>query len=279
MPPIGASEPIALWPGAAPGSEDWAHTEVSEVDPELGHLILKQVVVPTVTPVLPEPEARNGTAVVIAPGGGFVGLAWEHEGVRTAEWFADLGVAAFVLKYRVAPPRTAEEETEQTANLPDPRQTAAYLAYLRSLVTPTAALGVSDGEQAVRVVRSRAGEWGVDPGRIGLLGFSAGGTVALGTGATLDPDARPAFVASIYGAFLERDVPAEAPPCFVTVALDDPISTWCLEGAEAWRAAQRPLELHVYERGGHGFGLRPQGLPIDSWMDRLADWLGSRQLL
>jgi acetyl esterase/lipase len=262
-------DPIALWPRVAPGSEAWTHQETSEVDPLTNTMAYKNVVVPTLTPVLPPEHKRNGTAVIVAPGGAFVALAWEHEALPTAEWFAALGVAAFALKYRVV---RAPEPEEATELMKDPDG-------LRKFMSNAADICAEDGEQAVRVVRGRADEWGLDPARIGILGYSAGGTVALRTAVTADPQARPAFVANIYGAWLGRDVPSDAPPCFTVVAADDPACDWCLDSASAWRAAARPVELHVYERGGHGFALRKQGLPVDAWTDRLADWLRTEGLL
>jgi acetyl esterase/lipase len=272
--------PVALWPGIAPGSESWTHEETSEVDPATGTLALKNVVTPSITPVLPDSGEGNGTAVVIAPGGGFVSLAWEHEGMPVAEWFAARGVAAFVLKYRLAPSLDPAALALWAANAPDASDPIALQQYFEDSVRDAAELSAADGEQALRVVRARAGEWGVDPQRVGILGFSAGGTVALRSAVTSDSHARPRFVVNVYGAFLRRGVPADAPPCFTVVAADDDLVLgWCLEAAEQWRRAGRPIELHVYERGGHGFGLRSQGLPVDTWIDRLTEWLHAQGLM
>jgi acetyl esterase/lipase len=276
---VRVGEPVALWPGIAPGSKSWTHEETTETDPATDTLLIKGVVVPTLTPVHPPEELRNGTAVVIAPGGAFVALAWEHEGMATARWFAERGVTAFVLKYRLARPPSPGDEARLMADAPSFTDQKAWVAFFESLVTDAAELGVADGEQAVRLVRSRSQEWGLDQGRVGVLGFSAGGTVALRSAATTDPEARPAFVVDVYGAFFRAAVPDDAPPCFTVVAADDFALDWCLDAARQWRDAGCPIELHVYERGGHGFGLRTQGAPIDAWTDRLADWLNSRGLL
>ena len=275
-----ATDPIRLWPDAAPGSEDWSDDEESYIEPSNGMFLYRRVTVPTLTPVLPMPGTSNGTAVIVAPGGAFAGLAWHHEGTSTAQWFADRGVAAFVLKYRLA--RLPSDMAEVIAAIgppPDPEDGPAMLAWLRKGIGDAPELATADGEQAVRLLRGRAAEWGIDPSRIGMIGFSAGGTVVSQTAATIDPEARPAFVADIYGAFCDRDVPADAPPFFAVVAGDDPLCGPLLETTQKWMRAGVPAELHLYETGGHGFGLTPQGKPVDRWVDRLEDWLTTRGLL
>jgi acetyl esterase/lipase len=276
-----ASEPIRLWPGTAPGSEDTTYEEYEEHDPAHGMLLVRNVVVPTLTPMLPDAATAYGTGVVVAPGGAFAALAWEHEGLSVAEWFADRGVAAFVLKYRLAENRTDFEALfAEFGPMPALNDGRAMLAWLLKVVGDAPARAVADGEQAIRTVRARAGEWGLDPERIGIIGFSAGGHVATHTAATTDIAARPSFVANIYGAFQDRDVPPDAPPYFGIVAADDGL---CLDAVVAttqqWIAAKRPAELHVYESGGHGFGMNRLGLPVDTWLDRLEDWLRNRSML
>jgi acetyl esterase/lipase len=273
-------EAIALWSGLAPGSESWTHVETAEADPVTGEPVVRDVVTPTITPVLPPVTERNGTAVVIAPGGGFMALAWEHEGLAVARWFAARGAAAFLLKYRVGPSPDPEALARWQAHAPRPDGSGALQRYFVTSVRDAAERGIADGQQAVRLVRQRAEEWGIDRSRVGIIGFSAGGTVALHSAVCADEHARPSFVVNVYGAFLEGEVPADAPPCFTVVAADDALCLdWCLDAAEQWRRAGRPIELHVYERGGHGFGVRPQGLPVDSWIDRLGEWLHDRTLL
>ena len=275
------TETIPIWPGAAPGSEDWTHEEETFVEPSNGMFVYRNVVVPTLTPVLPAPGTANGTAVVVAPGGAFAALAWHHEGTSTAQWFADRGVTAFVLKYRLTPlPGDMAELVARIGPMPDPTDGPAMMAWLRKGIGNTPDLATADAEQAIRVIRSRADEWGIHQDRVGIIGFSACGTVASQTAATTDPAARPSFVADIYGAFCDRDVTADAPPFFGLVAADD---TLCrdalLETARRWMDAGIPTEVHVYESGGHGFGLTAQGMPVDSWADRLGDWLEARGFL
>jgi acetyl esterase/lipase len=138
----------------------------------------------------------------------------------------------------------------------------------------------ADAVRAVEIARERADEWHVRTDRIGVMGFSAGGFLA--THVTLEgpPGARPDFIAAIYGGHAPTPVPADAPPLFSVVAADDPLCfTSCVEAVQAWQAAGRPAELHVYAQGGHGFGMARRGLPIDTWIERLADWMNAQGLL
>jgi acetyl esterase/lipase len=271
---------VRLWPGVAPGSEQWTQEEGAYTDPATGTLALANVVVPSITPVLPEPDSATGTAVVVCPGGGFASLAWEHEGMSVARWFADRGVVAFVLKYRLVRQPTDEALITALGPMPDLSDGPAVRAWFRAAIGDVPDLATADAEQAIRTVRAGAAGWGVDPGRVGIIGFSAGGTVAVQTATTTDPEARPDFVATIYGSFLEREVPAGAPPFFGVVAADDHLCIgYVLDAAKKWLSAGAPTELHVYESGGHAFSLVPQGRPVDGWTDRLTEWLESRDLI
>jgi acetyl esterase/lipase len=135
-------------------------------------------------------------------------------------------------------------------------------------------LAVVDGKQAIKVVRSRAAEWGIAPDRIGIMGFSAGAGVVTGVVLESDAETRPNFAAPIYGGILsENPVPPDAPPLFVLAANDDPLAGSSIGIASRWKAAHRPVELHIYAKGGHGFGMRKQNLPVDQWIDRFGEWL------
>ena len=148
-------------------------------------------------------------------------------------------------------------------------------------IARTLPLAIADGREAVRLVRRRAAEWGIDRDRIGLMGFSAGAMLTVGVALERDVESRPDAVASIYA--VQRTpiaVPADAPPLFALVAADD----WAAAPAtvalySAWRAAARPAELHVYERGNHGFGMHRQGMPVDTWIERLGDWLQDQKFI
>ncbi|MCU0248431.1 MAG: alpha/beta hydrolase [Bryobacter sp.] len=210
---------------------------------------------------LPPAGTANGTGVVICPGGGFRILAIDKEGIDVARWLNTLGVAAFVLKYRVM-------RTDVPAANPLER---------RAEVIP---LSVADGKRALALVRSRAAEWGVKPGRLGIMGFSAGGYV---TAAVAMSDAKPDFAAPIYaGVPPQVTVPAGAPPLFLVHATDDRtvnVVDSTMRLFTAWKNAGVPVEMHVYAQGGHGFGMTSQNKPVDTWTARLAEWMGTLGLL
>ena len=261
---------IPLWPGGAPGSEDWTQQEQVSVMPQGGLKVIRNVSQPTLTAYLPDPQIATGTAVIVCPGGAFHFLAYEHEGTQVAAWLNAHGIAAFMLKYRLIP--TSDNfAAEVQERLADREKMAGPMRMLAPLI-------LADSQQAVRLVRQRAAEWRIAPDRIGVMGFSAGGAVTMAV--TLDHDAssRPDFAAPIYAAhFGEIPVPADAPPLFLVHASDDPLIPASISTAiyGAWQAAGRSAELHIYAHGGHGFGMNKLGLPMDGWIERFGDWLGA----
>ena len=282
---IQAQQPIIrLYSGVAPGSENAKQTEVSFVNPDKQTRI-RNVTQPTLTAYLPERDKANGTAIIVAPGGGFMHLAMEKEGADMARWLQTRGVAAFVLKYRLMDSGTEEEYRNQAAGMA--RATAASSTPAAPAATPTAMpapnparqkaveFAVADGAQAVKIVRGRAAEWGIAPDRIGLMGFSAGGMLTMGVVMKNDAESRPNFAAPIYGGNTNGvAVTKDAPPLFIAAAQDDPVAS--VSSAQlylAWKAAGRVAELHLYSQGGHGFGMTKRGLPVDSWVDRFGEWL------
>lgn len=259
---------IPLYPGAAPGSETWTQVESEVVGPKDDIRRVSNVVKPVLIPY-PAPAGKgNGTAMIVCPGGGFRILAVDHEGHEVARWLNSLGVTAFVLKYRVM--QTGDEASKEPAVMAERRKTAM-------------AMGVADGEEAVRLVRRRAVEWKIDPHRVGIMGFSAGGYVTVGVTLTSDASARPDFSAPIYPAVpQELNVTAAAPPLFLVHADDDttvPPSKTSIRLYNAYKDAKLSAELHIYSKGGHGFGMRKKSLPVDSWTDRLHEWLDVQGLL
>jgi acetyl esterase/lipase len=262
---------IPLWPRGAPDSPgpDWSERESVIFD---GTRVVRNVARPTVTGYLPDPATATGIGVVVCPGGAFHFLVAEREGTDVARWLVGRGVAAFVLRYRVL--RTPEDDEAFRTRL---RENLASRERMLEVTAPALRLAIADGQQAVRVVRQRAADWGVDPNRVGMMGFSAGGAVT--TGATLqnEPTSRPAFAALIYGAPFENvAVPADAPPLFLALGGDDQMAVdTSLSLYGKWRDAGRSVELHIFGRGGHGFGMRQQGLPSDRWIDLFGEWLGS----
>ena len=270
-------EVIPLWPGDPPGSEDWNQQE-QEIfaPPPISFRSVRNVMQPTLTAFLPHPSKASGTAAIICPGGGFHALAIDHEGIDVARWLNARGVAAFVLKYRLLATEVRDEDFERQfqENLSDRNK-------IREVTKQIGPLAIADGQQAVKIVRQRASEWSLGPNRIGIMGFSAGGRVTAGVALEYDEQSRPNFAAPIYGALWEDiTVPADAPPLFMALANDDELAVEPgLALYSAWRAAGHPVELHIYAQGGHGFGMRKQGLPADHWIDRFGEWLAVQGLL
>jgi acetyl esterase/lipase len=259
---------IELYDGPAPGSEGWTQPEQRYFSDALDTEVVVNVAVPTITPVLP--DAGNGAAVIIAPGGGYHVLSIRSEGFDVAERLAAHGIAAFVLSYRLV-------QCEGDAVVEMGRKATGNFEALFADMNRVAPLATADAEAAVRLVRSRAADFGVDPGRVGFMGFSAGGNVTVRVALTDDPAARPDFVAPIYATLsgIDLDVPPEGSgPMFVVAATDDELGLArdSITLYDTWRRARLPAELHMYARGGHGFGMRTQHLPSDTWIDRFLDW-------
>jgi endo-1,4-beta-xylanase len=260
---------IPLWAGGAPGSEGkttplksyWE--SYSTAVGTTWYAAMTNINNPAIIPFLPPPEKATGAAVIVCPGGGHHFLAMEHEGYAVGKWFSEHGIAVFILEYRLskAPGST-------------------YDVTVHSLM---------DAQRAIRTVRSRAKEWHLDPARIGIAGFSAGGEVAALAAADFanpvkgssDPidalDCRPDFQALFYPG-LPKPLPAptpKTPPTFLCGAYDDgfhlttPMVQYYLSLAEA----SVPTEMHVYAQGGHGFGIRDQEKAVYSWMPLFATWL------
>lgn len=267
-------EIISLWPDGAPGTEHWSQSEKESqlIIPgaNLTITVTRNVIQPTLTVYLPDPSVANGTAVVICPGGGHHMLSMDTEGTDVAEWLTAQGVAAFVLKYRLIP--TAESEqgfVEQVQHLGFASDAPMW---------DHNPIAVMDGKRALQLVRARAAQWGLDARRIGIVGFSAGGAVALGATTQYDAESRPDFAALLYTAlWQELVIPADAPPVFLLLATDDPIiKDGSIPIYTAWKNANRSVELHIYAKGSHGFGMKKQGLPTDHWIERFSEWLQSQ---
>jgi endo-1,4-beta-xylanase len=253
---------ILLWPNGAPGSEGKTASERVRVTTNGDHVI-SSVHKPSLTPYLPSKRKATGCAVIVAPGGGHRELWVDHEGHNVARWLSQHGIAAFVLKYRLA------RETNSTYTVDDH------------------ALG--DMQRAMRFVRSRASEWSIDPDRVGVMGFSAGGEVAFLSAQRFDQpvanavdsvdglQALPAFQALVYPGRTQRIEPAtNSPPAFLVCGYDDrpDISEGLARVYLRFKEAKVPAELHLYTGVGHGFGLRPNDArPVGKWLDRFEEWL------
>lgn len=273
MSAVAEPTPILLWPEGAPGSESWTHEERKWVNPQDGAKVLRNVARPTLIPCLPDPSVANGTAVIVCPGGAFTFLAYEHEGTQVAEWLVERGIAAFILHYRVRPTAPSDDDFQRQM-----REDMSDRARFMELTKDARQFGVDDGKRALQIVRERAAEWGIAADRIGIMGFSAGGTVTLGV--AFDPDSRPDFAAPIYPAPWQAAVPADAPPLFLACASDDVMAVGTsLPLFSAWRDAGRSVELHIFSQGGHGFGMRERGLPSDHWIELFGNWLVGQGLV
>jgi acetyl esterase/lipase len=271
-----AQRVIPLYPGAAPGSESWTQEERSYFSREWQGPVVANVTKPSLTAYLPAANKATGVAAVVCPGGGFFALSIDNEGTLLARWLAERGIAAFVLRYRVAP-TGANATAEFGAALVRP-------GVFDSITRPIIPLAIADGRAAVTFVRAHAAEFGISPDRVGIIGFSAGGTLAAALAFQYDRDSRPAFVAPIYAYTtpLKLDaVPNDAPPMFVAAATDDQLGLAPASVAlySKWIAARKPAELHMYARGGHGFGMHKQGTPSDAWVDAFGTWLSAQGFL
>jgi acetyl esterase/lipase len=231
----------------------------------------------------------NGAGIIVCPGGGWRVLAWEHEGEDLARRLADRGFCAFVLKYRLlrTPADTDSFVTRAAALAARLRERLTGAAARRSLAAMAAdpnviegrRLAAEDGRRALALVRERAGELGVRPDRIGMAGFSAGAYLTMDV--ALDPGGPPlAFAAPIYGGDIgAQPLPEDAPPLFAVAAQDDTLFVPASRALfDRWTDAGLPAELHVFPRGGHGFGLARQGLPVDAWPNLFDAWLDGLRL-
>ncbi len=267
---------VAVWPEEVPGESSQPadfSSRVATLEQQNTSDRVLGVTRPELTVRLADDAVANGTSVLVCPGGGYNVLAWDKEGLEVAEWLNTLGVHAFVLKYRV------------------PRRQPAF-------ATPP----LQDAQRAMRIIRSRAGEWKINPSRVGVLGFSAGGNLCVNLAttrsATYEPidavdqsEMRPNFMVPVYAAYLgandddqqlnsEISIDGETPPAFLVVTQDDKNRGIhaALLFAELTRAGV-PAELHVFVKGGHGYGLRPTGNPVQTWPSHCAEWMRQMKLI
>ena len=253
---------IPLWEKGAPGFE-----KLKEVPEQAKDYWVKNINNPTLTIFLPSKDKATKSAIVVCPGGGHRLLVFNAEGIEPAKFLSDMGVAVFVLKYRLGRDTNTPYKIDVHAK--------------------------EDGCRAMRLVRSRAAEFGIDPNRIGLMGFSAGGEVV--DMVTFEPDAprhdaidnssaKPNFIVQIYPgpSFIPDDIPHDSPPAFLLAANDDVCcSPSVLRLLAAYRKAKVPVEVHLYTKGDHGFnmGKRSRLKTINTWPQRLADWLSDNGYL
>lgn len=254
---------VDLYPKGTPGApagggeEIWVERGQGYVDRSV-----KNVHRPTITVYRPAAELATGSAVVIFPGGGYTHLAIDKEGHDEAKWFRSVGILAAVLKYRLPRPEGKSPYTIQDT--------------------------LDDARQSMRLMREHAAEWGVDPGKVGVVGHSAGGDLAIRASVEFDDVEDPSSVAPDFSVLVypsnrgrgNLEVGKPTPPAFIVHAFDDPAvpAAQSLDYFLALRRADIPAELHVYSEGGHGFGMLQRGLPVSTWNLRLLDWMRSRGL-
>lgn len=260
---------ISLYTGVATGSEKWTWTE-QKINAN-GNVIVSDVSKPTLTPFIP--DKPNGTAIIVAPGGAFHILSIESEGNQVAKKLNEKGITVFVLKYRLVHSDPSKPENSLMTLM-----ATRNFKKLDSINAPVVKLALQDGLAAMKYVREHATQYKIDPGKIGFMGFSAGGTVTMSVAYSSTDETRPNFVAPIYlyeKAVLGSTVPSVKTPIFLVAASDDELglASHSVNVYSKWVEANQPAELHMYERGGHGFGMNKKNLPSDTWIDRFTDWL------
>ena len=255
-------EVAPIWAGEPPGElvVDAEEARVLEDHGWRQITVLKEVSTPAVTVIEPPEGRANGAAMIVLPGGAFGVLAWDVEGTEVGAYLAELGITAFVLKYRVRTPTA-----KMWLSLP--------FQGLDGVMAPGREAASLDARQALRFVRANAGRFGIDPDRVGMMGFSAGGITLFRVLQDAEPAARPDIAASIYGMMFDEGVRPESTPLFIAVARDDESVEHSEAIAALWRQAGAPSELHVFDSGGHGFGLGRPGTDSAAFATLFATWL------
>ena len=228
--------------------------------------VVTNVSIPTMQVFKPEAAKSNGTAVIIAPGGGLYALSINSEGNDVAKWLNEKGITAFVLKYRLVP--TGEDGVQEAMQVGEK---------ILENVAPVLPLSVEDGMAAVSYVRKNSESLGINPQKIGFMGFSAGGAVTMGVGYNYSKESRPDFLVPVYpwtSAMPVKECRSDAPPMLIICATDDPLGLagGSIELYSSYLKKEKNIALHMYSKGGHGFGMRKQGFPSDSWISRFYDW-------
>jgi len=271
-----AQKEIPLYEDVAPGSEGWTWEEKANNKNSLKVMTTYNVVRPSLTVFTPDPDRANGTAVIVCPGGGFHFLAIDHEGTHPAKRLVEKGITVFVLKYRTFH-INSDNPFDDMLNAKDPKA-------WDDEALPVIPLAIADGRKAIEYVRNHAGEYKIDPARIGIMGFSAGGLVAAATAFNYTKNNRPDFVAPIYADIPERilaNVATDAPPLFLACTQDDEFgfATHAIRLYNKWYESKRPVEMHLFTKGGHGFGVGNPSNTTFNWMDLFNKWLVTQGLV
>ena len=237
-----------------------------------GDPMARNISMATLTPFLPKPGKGNGAAVIVAPGGGFRWLSMGNEGWEVAQALADKGIAAFVLKYRLNATPESLDAFKESMNPPAPRTDGSKEVARPAPPRMDLTNQLQDAEAAYAMIVKRAVEWGVDTARLGMIGFSAGAGLTMHT--TLNSKSvQLDFIGPIYGGMGPVEVPKNAPPMFNVIATDDFLFRGQFGVIDSWYKAGRPVEFHLYQNGGHGFGLGNPGRTSNKWFDAFTHWL------
>lgn len=243
-----------------------------------GEPMARNVSAATLTPFLPDPAKANGAAVIVAPGGGFRWLSMNNEGWKVARALADRGIAAFVLKYRLQPTPESLDGLRESMNRTFAAAGGPPGESAPRPPRPNLSSQLADAEAAYAMIVSRAKEWGVDTDRIGMIGFSAGAGLTMHC--TLHSKTmKLAFIGPIYGGMQAVEVPKDAPPMFAAIASDDFLFRGEFGLIKSWFEAGRPVEFHLYQNGGHGFGLGYPDRTANGWFPVFMHWLDVNKFL
>ncbi|MBS1598292.1 MAG: alpha/beta hydrolase [Bacteroidetes bacterium] len=264
-----------LYDGVPRGSEGWTQQEREMIYPGTQIMLVQNVVRPSIRVFLPAKEKANGTAIVLEPGGGWETIVEGLEGNPVADSLTAHGITVFMLRYRLL--KTIDNflyTTDKKSGLDPATRFQDYTSKLKQL-------DLDDIKATMKYVRSHAAEYGIQSNKVGIMGFSAGAFNVTVLATEYDAETRPDFVAPIYGAVENFSVPKDAPPVFLAHASDDklvPVAR-SIHFYEEWTKAGRHAEMHIFEKGGHGFGVTRKGLPVDNWIGMFFQWLKSEELL
>ena len=270
LPQMMISQEIVLLPNENNTELVWLGDEKTTYSEQWQTELISNVSTPTLQIFIPTPSLNNGTSVVIAPGGGLRVLSINSEGVDVAKWLNSKGITAFVLKYRLLP----ENESALPNENGDNQNTSSAMTKKMAMVLD---LATADGLNAMDYVRSNAKSLGIDPNKIGFMGFSAGGSVTMGVTFNYVKSNRPDFIVPVYPWMTVLDpysVPHDAPPMLIICASDDQydLAHESIDLYSAWSKSGMNAALHMYSKGGHGFGMKTQNLPSDNWISRFYEW-------
>jgi acetyl esterase/lipase len=265
-----AQETIVL-PHETPTALKWEHRERNYYSPIWKRQVVTNVAEPSLLVYRPTQKKNTGTAVIVAPGGGFYGLSIKSEGTDVAQWLVKKGITVFVLKYRLVP--TGEDGAAENSQLAQSNPTK-YLEEANKIIP----YSIADGANAVAYVRTHCDDFGIKQDKIGFMGFSAGGTVALSVALGDEKESKPDFLVAVYAAgnyfFPMKEPKKDAPPIFLVCATDDGfgLADDTISLYEMWHHLGISAELHLYARGNHGFGMEKNSQPKDTWIERFYEW-------